>query len=460
MKLSRRTLFLTFSAAALRGQSGPPATPKRNMIVRSSRPEDYEMPLEGFEEWITPIERFYVRSHHYTPKVELSEWKLSISGEVAQPLTLTMADIKRFPRVELVGVMECAGNGRGLFEPPVPGVQWTYGSIGNARWAGVRLSDVLRKAGIRGAPLEVLCDGADVPVGTMPEFQRSIPFRKAMHPDTLLAYEMNGQTLPVSHGFPLRVIVPGWAGDSWTKWLARTEVRKEPFQGFFMQTAYRHPGKPVPPGMAVDPKLMKPVQNLGVKSVLAAPLDDAVLPKAPLRIAGAAWSGETPLASVQVSVDRGRTWHPGILGREQARYGWRLFHYNWTPRDTGHYVIMARAFDTLGRTQPFVQEWNPSGYLNNTVHQVAVEISDSPGPRAVPAGGSTGQMEKFKPPQSYRTACLACHQEDIIMQQRLTRVQWAADVDKMVRWGAKVNPKEREEIIEYLLRLYGPRPAN
>lgn len=225
MTISRRTLFATAAAVALpRIFRAADQADLSRMIVHSPKPQDLEMPLDGFSEWITPIDRFFVRCHTYTPTVKLSEWSLKIDGKVDRPLTLTLDDLKKLPRVELVAVLECAGNGRGFYEPHVAGTQWAFGAVGNGRWTGVRLRDVLQKAGLQKSATEILCDGADVPLGKMPDFQRTITVAKALHPDTLLAYEMNGQALPVEHGFPLRVIAPGWASDSWVKWLQHIEV--------------------------------------------------------------------------------------------------------------------------------------------------------------------------------------------------------------------------------------------
>lgn len=418
------------------------------------------MPLDGFSSWLTPVERFFVRSHHYTPEVKLDDWKLQIGGEVERSVTLTMADLKKLPRVELVSVLECAGNGRALYDPPVPGVQWVYGSVGNARWTGVRLSDVLAKAGVKTAAKNLLFDGADVPMGTMPEFKRTLPLRKAMARDTLLAYEMNGQTMPVSHGFPLRLIVPGWAGDSWVKWVTSITALDKDYDGFFMKTAYRRPDRAVTPGAAVDPAAMHPVEEINVKSIITSPVEDASIGTGALRIQGVAWAGEKPVAYVEVSTDRGRTWQKAQLGKDQAQYGWRQFQHTWTPPGTGHYILMARAFDTAGKTQPMTEEWNPSGYLNNVVQQVAVEVTTDPRPagQKTTPGSDPALAKKFETPKSFHTACQPCHEEDIVMQQRLTRTQWEREIDKMVRWGAKVNPAERSELLDYLLKLYGPRP--
>jgi DMSO/TMAO reductase YedYZ molybdopterin-dependent catalytic subunit len=232
--ISRRKLFVGAVAAVLpRVVRAADQADQSRMIVRSPRPEDLEMPLDGFTDWITPIDRSILCPlSTYTPKRSLK-----IDGVVEQPMTLTRDDLKKLPRVELVGVLECAGNGRTFYQPHVPGTQWAFGSIGNGRWAGVRLRDVLQKAGIKSSAKEILCDGADVPLGKMPDFQRTITTAKALHPDTLLAYEMNGQALPVQHGFPLRVIAPGWAGDSWVKWLQHIEVLDHEFEGFWMKSA-------------------------------------------------------------------------------------------------------------------------------------------------------------------------------------------------------------------------------
>jgi DMSO/TMAO reductase YedYZ molybdopterin-dependent catalytic subunit len=422
------------------------------MMVRSTRPEDLEMPLDGFLEEITPIERFFVRTHDYAPTGDLQQWRLKISGSVQKEISLSLDEIKRFPKTELTAVLECAGNGRSLYEPPVPGIQWAYGSVGNARWAGVRLSAVLAKAGIKDVPVESLFAGADRAPGSMPAFQRAMPLAKALHQDTILAYEMNGEALPPQHGFPLRVVAPGWAGDSWMKWLSSIEVRTSPFDGFFMKTAYRHPGKPVAPGTPVDPASMKPVEEIGVKSVIASPAQGAFLAPGRVRIAGAAWSGTSPVQAVEISVDRGRHWEPAELAKSRTAYGFRLFESTFDA-PAGYHVVMARARNERGDIQPMIQEWNPSGYLFNAVHQVAFTASADAG-KVV---GSVGDIVNIPSPAGYKDRCLVCHEEDMISQQRLTRGQWDKEVDKMVRWGATVQTEERGAILDYLSKSFGPR---
>jgi DMSO/TMAO reductase YedYZ molybdopterin-dependent catalytic subunit len=376
MNLTRRSLFLAAAAGVVARRNK--AADLARMIVRSSRPEDLEMPLDGFNQWITPVDRFFVRCHTYTPEApNLSAWRLKLDGTVNQPLTLSMDDLKKLPRVELVSVLECAGNGRGFYQPHVAGTQWAFGSVGNGRWAGVRFRDVLAKAGLKDSAREVLLDGADVPLGKMPDFQRTISLKKALDPDTLLAYEMNGEPLPLEHGFPLRLIAPGWAGDSWVKWLQHIEVLDHEFDGFWMKTAYRHPTHPVEPGAAVDPKEMVPVTDLNVKSVIATPTATWIRPGR-VRISGAAWSNTSPVAKVEVSVDGGNAWKPAKLGRDKGRYAWRLWELDWNATE-GQHTIMARATNEASGTQPLEQEWNPSGYLWNVVQRVPVRINLDPG---------------------------------------------------------------------------------
>ena len=449
--VSRRQMFAMAAAIAAAPKSF--AGPKKDMIVRSARPEDLEMPLSGFNDFITPIEHFFVRSHHYTPKVELQDWRLSVGGEVATPLNLTMDELKKLPRVELVSVLECAGNGRGLYEPSVPGLQWEFGSVGNGKWAGVRLADVLKKAGIKASGKEILFDGADVPVGTMPEFKRTVHLAKAMHADTILAYEMNGEALPVSHGFPLRLIVPGWAGDSWVKWVTNIEVLDKEFDGFFMKTAYRHPGKNVAPGTAVDPALMSPVTSLHIKSVIASHPNGATIAPVPVKLTGAAWSGDSPVAGVDVSTDGGRTWRPALLNSTRSPYSWRLWEYRWSPSKEAYYQVMVRARSAAGELQPFVQEWNPSGYGHNVVHSVGINVSFK-----MMALTPVQKAADATLPAEYKAVCMTCHTNDVVEQQRLNRGQWEKEVEKMTRWGAQVKAEDKNRLVGFLTSRWGARP--
>lgn len=454
MSMTRRHWFALASAPfafTVRGsRAAAPEVSKRGMIVLSSRPEDLEMPLDGFSDFLTPVDRFFVRSHHYAPAVELSAWKLEIGGLVEKPSSWTFEQLQRMPRREITAVLECAGNGRGLYEPSMPGLQWKYGAVGNGRWAGVRLADLLKAAGVRAGAVEVLMDGADQPIGTMPKFQRTIPLEKAFDPDTLLAWELNGQPLPRLHGFPLRLVAPGWAGDCWMKWVTRLTLIDKEFDGFYMKTAYRHPGRGVAPGSTVDAALMKPVTSLSIKSVIASPASPHVPQTERLKVRGAAWSGPSPVAKVDVSLDGGRTWSPARLGQNGGRYSWRLWEYEAPPLDAGYYTVMARATDAAGGTQPFVQEWNSSGYLWNVVHAVGVQVGGAAPPETAPRGEAPESW-----PVLVRRRCISCHEADMMSGQRLTPAQWEREVDKMVRWGAVVEPQERGEIVRYLADRFG-----
>jgi sulfite oxidase len=454
MNVPRRQFLLLVAGAFVQPNEG---RPKRNMLVRSARPEDLEMPLSGFSEYITPIEHFFVRTHVYAPRMNLNEWRLKIEGEVTTPLTMTMDDLKRLPAVELVGVVECAGNGRGFYEPSMPGLQWADGGVGNGRWRGVRLADVLKRAGVKESAREILFNGADVPIGTMPDFQRSIPIRKALDAHTLLAYEMNGETLPVLHGFPLRVVAPGWAGNSWIKWLTSISVLDKEDEGFWMKRAYRHPGRPVAPGAVVPLEQTQPVTSLRVKSVIAAPLDGShVVNGRPVAINGVAWSGDAgPVTAVDISVDGGRSWRAASLKRDQrTQFGWRQWEHNWTPSREAYYSILSRARDGAGNTQPLDQEWNPSGYGWNVVPRVGVNVVQTLSDIVPPARLPNVNPQK---PGDFGTACVVCHDDDVIRQQRLTRAQWDLEINKMIGWGAKVNDEGRERLLDYLFSNFGPR---
>ena len=443
MTLNRRKLMFS-AAAGLLTRLGKTADQEDDsrMIVRSPRPQDLEMQPNGFQDWITPIDRFFVRSHTYAPQVNAGEWSLKVDGVVDRPMTFTLADVKKLPRVELVGVLECAGNGRSFYDPRMAGTQWADGAVGNGRWAGARLRDVLQKAGIKDSAREILCDGADVPLGKMPDFQRTIPVQKGLDADTLLAYEMNGQPLSVEHGFPLRVIAPGWAGDSWVKWLQHIEVLDHEFDGFWMKTAYRHPPHPVAPGTTVDPKDMIPVADLNVKSVIAVPRT-WVRPGA-VKIQGTAWSNSSPVSKVDVSTDGGKNWRPAKLLGQKTKYGWRLWESNWKAEE-GQHALIARATNEAGQTQPLSEEWNPSGYLWNVAQIQTIHVSAQASATAEAAEPQTAGL-----PEGYKTACFACHDDHMMKQQRLTRAQWDREINKMTGWGAEVKPQDRDGILNYL----------
>ena len=345
---------------------------KEKLIVRSARPEDLETPVELLNSWLTPNDLFYVRHHAYVPEA-VGDWKLTIEGEVGKPLTLTLDDLKKLPKVTSTVTLECAGNGRAFMDPPVAGIQWEKGAVGTAKWGGAKLSDVLKVAGIKPSGKFVYLNGADVGIAKQPDFVRQVPIEKAG--DTILAYEMNGEALPKLHGAPVRAVVSGWEGAYAVKWLNQITVSDKESESFWVKTGYRFPTKRVAPGAAVDAKDMAPVTGLVVKSLISAPNDGATVKAgSAVKVSGFAWAGEANITKVDISLDNGQTWQAAKLGKEQAKFTWRQFEFEWKPTDAGSYLVMARATDDKGRQQPVAVQWNPSGYLYNVIDRIRVNV--------------------------------------------------------------------------------------
>jgi len=393
---SRRD-FLQFSAAALIAGAAPhalisalppgalpslpqtqslPVAGEDDMLLRSYRFLDLETPVEYFKTWLTPVPHFFVRNHMHEPiEIDAHNWRLAINGEVEKPVTLSLGDLGKLETHSVVNTLECAGNGRGLYRPQVPGLQWGKGAVSTARFSGPRLRDVLQRAGVKSTGKHVMFRGLDEVPGKVPPFIRSIPIEKALDGDTLIATHMNGSALTRHHGFPARALVPGWIGAASCKWLTEIKVLEAEFVGNFMNPGYRFPNQPGKPGEAVKPEDMHPLTALNVKSVIAAPGDGATVRAGKLTVQGAAWAGEAEIAKVEISTDGGNSWSAARLGHDQARYAWRLWSYDWKPERSGDYTISSRATDTQGRVQLATPVWNPSGYLYNAVDQVKVHVS-------------------------------------------------------------------------------------
>jgi sulfite oxidase len=375
----RGALRVGAGAALLRGVDVPVLAAQNAsdaMIVHSARPQDLETPVNLLTSWITPNNLFYVRSHFYTPSIRQDAWILRIDGDVKRPLTLTMDAIAQMPSKTLAVTLECAGNGRGFYDPPVAGVQWRKGAVGTARWTGVPLAAVLHQAGISPSAKYLWLDGADTGLGRAPDFIRSLPIDKAVRGDALLAYEMNGEPLPAEHGYPLRVIVPGWEGAYSVKWLVHITASDRDHEGAFVTTAYRMPRVPVAPGTNVTPDATVPIRELMVKSIITSPADgSALLQGRTAVIGGFAWSGGgNEIRRVDVSIDRGRTWAVARLGQDRAPYAWRRFELPWRPTEPGSFIVLSRAADVRGRTQPLAAQWNPGGYAWDAIDQVRVNV--------------------------------------------------------------------------------------
>ena len=350
------------------------------LIKRSWRPPNYETPLSYFATEITPNNAFFVRYHlAVIPEVSAATWALKIGGEAASsPYQLSLEQLKRdFPAAELVAVNQCSGNRRGLFEPHVAGVEWGIGAMGNARWRGARLKDVLAKAGIKKEAIEIVFDGADGPVmqGT-PDFQKSIPAWKAMDENVLLAYEMNGEPLPRWNGFPVRLVVPGWTGTYWMKHVTTINAIAKPFDNFWVKTAYRIPRGKFNIIDHFDSQLTEanePITEMVVNSLItnvAAGQQFAV--GRPFEVKGIAWDGGRGITKVEVSTDGGRSWRSATLGPDLGRFSFRGFSLAVTPSAAGPMVIMARATNGSGATQTAELIHNPAGYHHNVMQQINV----------------------------------------------------------------------------------------
>lgn len=348
--------------------------PLPTLLKNVGTPQDLATPLQWFDRLLTPTDVFFVRSHFGAPLLDAKR-KLAVKGLVATPLQFTAEELRAsFKEVTLTAVLQCAGNGRAFHSPRVPGVQWGHGAMGQATFTGVRLKDILLKAGVSKDAAYVHLAGADTPPKKeVPAFVRSIPMARAMDETTLVAWAMNGAPLTLAHGAPLRLVVPGWAGDHWMKWLTQVRVEKEEATGFFMQTAYKYPITPVEPGSAVKPENMRSLTTFPVKSVVARPIEGAKVPKGEQRLAGCAFSGEAAIAKVEVSTDGGATWKLATLEGEGGIGKWQVWRHRFDA-PAGHYAVLVRATDKKGNLQPEKAAWNPSGYFHNAWHKVNWEV--------------------------------------------------------------------------------------
>jgi DMSO/TMAO reductase YedYZ molybdopterin-dependent catalytic subunit len=339
--------------------------------------ENLEYPFATLNSFITPIDEFYVRNHYTYPLLEKDCWQLSVQGEVEQPYTLSFAELCQLPSRTLMATLECAGNHRTFLHPPVEGLQWAQGAVSNAEWMGVALSTVLKNAGVKPNAIEVIVEGADQgEVKTPPKpaseihFARSLPLDHPILADTLLAYQMNGEELSVAHGYPLRLIVPSWYAMASVKWVKRLIVTSKPFHGYYQSTEYalweRIDGTPT----------RVPITTLQPKASIARPTVDEALPlHTPIRIHGAAWSGDAEVAKVEISTDGGQRWHLAQLLGEAMPYAWRLWAYE-APAFTrpGSYQIMAKATDSKGREQAMRRDADLENYMISHVIPIPVTV--------------------------------------------------------------------------------------
>jgi DMSO/TMAO reductase YedYZ molybdopterin-dependent catalytic subunit len=371
---SRRAL-----AAAGEGIAGLPG--KAGLLRLTHRPPNYETPIRHFRSTLTPNEAFFVRYHHSViPVPSAAEFRLEVGGPGAdQALSLSLDALRReFAPVEVVAVCQCSGNRRGLFDPPVPGLQWGHGAMGNARWRGVRLADVLARAGLRAAAVEISFDAADAPPleGT-PDYIKSLPVSKALHPDTLLAFDMNGAPLPEANGFPLRLVVPGWTATYWIKHVTRITALDAPERGFWMSSAYRMPRAAFPlveRFASQESGDRAPVTEIAVNSLVTSMEDDGVLRSGISSLQGMAWDAGRGIDRVEVSFDRGGSWRRCDLGEDLGPYSFRPWRVDWPALAPGRHELWVRAANRAGQVQVERAIPNPSGYQHNAYHRVPVEV--------------------------------------------------------------------------------------
>ena len=354
--------------------------PKSDMLVHSENPFNGEFVPHLLNDDVTPTTRHFVRNNSGIPeravKKDLQGWKLVIEGEVHNELALSMDDLTRFPQVTMEVVLECAGNGRSLFVPEVTGTPWQRGAVACSEWAGVRLRDVLQAAALKPSAVYTGNYGEDVPNDGSEPFSRGIPIEKAMDEHTLIALKMNGEVLPAAHGFPVRLIVPGWIGSAMQKWLNRIWVRdmvhdSEKMSGY----SYRIPAYPIAPGDKPSVEDMRIATAWQVKSLITRPEPHLEFSAGiPVEARGHAWAGENQIDKVVVSTDFGLQWQEAQLTPPSNRYAWYHWETELTFTNKGYYEIWARAYDDIGAAQPFSQPWNPKGYLGNVIHRIPVSV--------------------------------------------------------------------------------------
>jgi sulfite dehydrogenase len=355
---------------------------KRTLFQLTDRPPNLETPIRALGTAVTPNDRFFVRYHlSELPTLDqMSVWSMELGGgEAEKQLTVKMETLNDLPQVDVVSVCQCSGNGRGLFQPHVPGVQWARGAVGCATWRGPRLRDVLALAGVKSGATEISFDGADGPIvaGT-PDFRKSLPLAKAMADETIIATRMNGAPMPLLNGYPARLVVPGWTATYWMKHITRIDIGAKPLDSFWMQKAYRVPAGMFPVDMPFTSQQDAntwPITEIVVNSTIATPGQGERVPRSGFTVQGVAWDRGYGIRRVEVSLDDGKSWFDAVLGRDYGPYAFRTFSYATGALRIGSHSISVRATNNKREAQAEALKMNPAGYHNNMPHRVQVSVA-------------------------------------------------------------------------------------
>ena len=353
---------------------------KDGLTLLNDRPINAETPPHLLDDPITPTPRHFIRNNGFPPsEVDPDTWTLTVDGLVDRPMTLSIRELQsRFEVVTMALAIECGGNGRAFFEPPARGNQWTYGAVACSEWMGVRLKDVLNAAGVQTNVVYTAHVGADAHLSGQPDklpISRGVPIAKAMTDNVLIAFGQNGGPIHPMNGAPLRLVVPGWPGSCSQKWLQRIYLRDVVHDGPKMTgTSYRVPRYKIEPGEKVDKEDFVIIERMPVKSLITHPANGAEAGRT-VEVRGHAWAGDRTIAAVDVSYDFGSTWMPAALDAPANDGAWQNFRVNVALPAAGYYEIWTRATDSGGMMQPHAIDWNPKGYLNNTMHRVALRVS-------------------------------------------------------------------------------------
>lgn len=354
---------------------------KGPMVLQRTRAPLLETPFEVFDKGVfTPNDQFFVRWHwaNIPTQIDVDAFRLTVRGHVNQTLSLSLPEILSMPRAEVVAVNQCSGNSRGYFQPRVAGGEWGNGAMGNARWTGVRLRDLLDRAGVKAGAVQVRFDGLDEPtVPDGPDFMKSLAIDDARDGEVMVAFGMNGEQLPLLNGFPLRLVVPGWYSTYWVKMLNDIEVLDKPDDNFWMAKAYLIPATPganVAPGQTGYKQV--PINRMVPRSfVTNLRPGETVKAGAPVPVRGVAFGGDAAVARVELSVDGGKHWQATTLGRDEGKYSFRQWQAAFTPAAHGQQVVMVRCTNANGVTQPAKPVWNPSGFMQNVIESTPVTVA-------------------------------------------------------------------------------------